>query len=431
MTRSSLPPAEEAEKGKRPSGTTVVCDYELATSENTCVAQVGDGGSGTPVTPTGAVTFTTTSGGFTSGAKCTLTPTPFSAQVASCSIVYETAFSGLPSITASYSGDANHSPSTGHTQLFGAGPEESSVLEGASSPGEFSGALTLETIVPVANSTVEAALDGHDPRAMPAPVRLPAVEAALDPTSATDLRLTEALATEVDLTGAQNPAGVAAMDESLQKLTDRAAELLQGPSPAEQAEGQKLMKQVGEATEAISKMLKQQSEYTIDAATGTKAAEAADQHIETTIEQAARLLQSPTPADQLKGQQLMEEARRSFDAFTKVLQRQGELSKETLKGTHASVASRRRGTRVRTVRTKSPGRVVVHVGAAGRLKISLHVDRRALARLAHGRSSLAAILHLNMVLPSRSLKGGLPRAFVERLTLERAAGHARHGHRKG
>src|ERR1039458_35081 len=62
---------EEAEKAaKRPTATTVTCNYEFATSENTCVAEVGDAGTGTPVMPTGAVTFTTTSGGFTSGASC-------------------------------------------------------------------------------------------------------------------------------------------------------------------------------------------------------------------------------------------------------------------------------------------------------------------------------------------------------------------------
>ena len=65
---------EEAEKSaKRPSATMVTCNYEFATSENTCVASVGDAGAGTPVTPTGTVTFTTTSGGF-SGASCSVTP---------------------------------------------------------------------------------------------------------------------------------------------------------------------------------------------------------------------------------------------------------------------------------------------------------------------------------------------------------------------
>lgn len=435
ITREGGPPAgeEEARKareakeaaekaGLRPTGTSVICNYEFATSQNVCTASVGDGGSGTPVTPTGTVSFTTASGGFANGTSCTLVATPLSPQVASCSIVYQTAFSGLPSITATYGGDARHASSSGHTQLLGAAPEESSVLEGPGPPGEFPEELTIEWVAPVPGTTIEAAVEGRDPRALPVPMKLPAIEAALDQTSAIDLRLTESHATEVDLGAAQDPTAVAAMDESLQKLTDRATELLQSPDPAKQAEGQKLMAQVAQTTQAISKMLKTQSEYTIDAVTGTKAAEAAGQHVESLEEQAIRLLQSPSPGDQAKGQQLMEEARRSFDAFTKVIQKQTELNQQAIKGTHASI-SRKRGVRVRTARRRAAGHRLARATAAGKLKLTMRLDAKSLRRLSRGHATLAEVLHLNVVLPSKQLAGGLPRAFVRPLTLKRTAGH--------
>ena len=153
---------EEAEKAKRPTATSVTCNYEFATSENTCVASVGDGGSGTPVTPTGSVTFTTTSGGFTSGASCSLAPTSGSPSVASCTLVYFTMNSGLPTITATYGGDARHTGSSGDTQFLGIGTE--GTYETPTGPsGEYPNEVILNTEVPIDGTTVEGTVESPMP----------------------------------------------------------------------------------------------------------------------------------------------------------------------------------------------------------------------------------------------------------------------------
>ncbi len=81
------------------------------------------------------VTFTTTSGGFTNGAKCSLTVTSGSPTGSNCSLVYQTAESGLPSITATYSGDSTHAPSVGHTQFLGFGVNEANFENPTGPPG--------------------------------------------------------------------------------------------------------------------------------------------------------------------------------------------------------------------------------------------------------------------------------------------------------
>jgi hypothetical protein len=199
---------EEAEKAaKRPTATTVTCNYEFATSENTCVAEVGDAGTGTPVMPTGAVTFTTTSGGFTSGASCSLAPTSGSPSVGSCTLVYQTANSGLPEITATYGGDARHTGSVGHTQFLGSGSEEGTAETPPGKPGEYPNEIELGLNVPTNGTTVEGAAEGSNPDPAPVPMTLPAL-LGLDAVSAADLKLTETDATKVDDSGAQNAKSV-------------------------------------------------------------------------------------------------------------------------------------------------------------------------------------------------------------------------------
>ena len=251
---------EEAEKtAKRPTATAVTCNYEFATSENTCVASVGDGGSGTPIMPTGAVTFTTTSGGFTSGASCSLAPTSGSPSVGSCTLVYQTANSGLPEITATYGGDAQHAGSVGHTQFLGTGSEEGTAETPPGTPGEYPNEIELGLNVPTGGTTVEGAANGPDPSPAPVPMTLPALT-GLDAVSAADLKLTETDATQVDASGAQNPKSVKEMDQSIEKLNQREVELTHAAGPAEQAEVKVLMKDTNETLESITKMLKAQEE---------------------------------------------------------------------------------------------------------------------------------------------------------------------------
>jgi hypothetical protein len=413
---------EEAERGaKRPTGTSVVCNYEFATSENTCAATVGDGGAPPSVTPTGTVTFTTASGGFSSGATCTVATVTSSPSVASCSLVYFTVNSGLPSITAAYGGDSQHAGSSGHTQFLGMGTE--GTYEAPTGPsGQYPNEVALNTEVPIAGTTVEGSVQGPDPHPIPVPIVLPGVSSALDAASAADLRIVEALVSEVDVGGAQNAAKVSELDQSVEKLDARAVELTKGTGAAEQAEGQKLLKDASECTEAITKMLKLKGEYAKDAVEGSKTAGQADQSIEKLDAQAVELLKNPSPADQAKGQALLNEANQTLEALLKAAKQKGEVVKKVI-GNASAAAARRKLAPIKTQRVRSLAYVTMRKAAAGRIKLKLHLNRSALAKLTGGRSSATVYVRVNMVLPSALFKGGVPRSFVHRITLKRAPKH--------
>jgi hypothetical protein len=360
---------EEAEKAKRPSATMVTCNYEFATSENTCLASVGDAGSGTPITPTGSVTFTTTSGGFSSGATCTLAPESTSPSIAACTLVYETANSGLPEITATYGGDARHTGSAGHTQFLGAGSEEGTAETPPGKPGEYPNEIELGLDVPTNGTTVEGAADGANPDPVPVPMTLPGL-AGLDSVSAADLKLVETDATKVDNSAAQNSGSVKEMDQSIEKLNQRTAEVMHSANPTEQAEVKTLTKDTTEAIESLTKMLKKQQEQ---------------------VQQAI---------DRNVGSVLIADVHR-----------------------HAK--------KQKTRTTKPLAYVVQDNVAAGKHVLTLKLKRGALEKLAGKRSSVSVYVRVDMILPSALYKGGLPRVFVKRLTLKRAPGGKGHkAHKK-
>jgi hypothetical protein len=104
--------------GTRPgsSFTAVQCTISVvAPSTSTCTAQVAGYGSSHLVSPTGAVSFTATSG--TVGSSCVLAATPGSPGISSCTVSYVPSASlspGIPPpVSAHYSGDSNFSASSG------------------------------------------------------------------------------------------------------------------------------------------------------------------------------------------------------------------------------------------------------------------------------------------------------------------------------
>ena len=338
----------------------VTCNYEFATSENTCVAAVGDAGAGTPVTPTGSVTFTTTSGAF-SGASCSLAPTSGSPSVGSCTLVYQTANSGLPEITASYSGDARHTASSGRTQFLGMGSGEGTEEVPPGAPGQYPNEITLGLEVPTNGTTVEGSAEGSNPSPAPLPLTLPGL-AGLDTVSATDLKpTTETDAKKVDASGGQNANSVKEMDQSIEKLNQRAVELTHAPAPAQQAEGQVLTKDTNETLESITKMLKAQQ----------------------------------------------------------------EAEKEIIKNAKSSAFSstRHKTAKKQKARTVKPlAHVIERNVAAGKLKLVLKLNRAALAKLAGKRASgVTVYVRVDMFLPSMLYKSGLPRSYVKTITLKRTA----------
>jgi hypothetical protein len=409
---------EQAEREKRPTGTSIICNYEFATSQNTCVASVGDGGAPPSIAPTGTVTFTTTSGGFSSGAACSIAPTPSSPSVASCSLVYFTTSSGLPSITATYSGDAHHAPSSGKTQFLGMGTE--GTFETPAGPsGQYPNEVGVETEVPISGTTVEAAAQGEEADALPLPITLPAVQSALDATSAADLRIAEALTTEVDVQGLQNPVTLSELDKSIEKLDARVVELTKSPSATEQAEAQKLLKDATETTEMITNIEKLRGEYGKDAITGSSKTLAAQQTIDRLGAEAVKLLESSNPADQAKGQAQLNEATKQLEALLKAARQRGETVKNVIGNASAAAASRPRLGPIKTRRVRSLGHVSRRNVAAGKLKLKLKLNRAALNKLAGRRNSVAVYVRVDMVLPSKLYPRGVPRAFVQRITLKR------------
>jgi hypothetical protein len=357
---------EEAEKAKRPSATMVTCNYEFATSENTCVASVGDAGTGTPVTPTGTVTFTTTSGGF-SGASCSVTPESTSPSIASCTLVYQTANSGLPEITATYGGDSRHTGSAGHTQFLGAGSEEGTAETPPGKPGEYPNEIELGLNVPTNGTTVEGVAQGPVTNPAPLPLTLPPLT-GLDAASAADLKLVETDLTKVDNTGAQNAADVKALDASLETLNQQAVNTKNTAStPAAQAEAQKLQQDTQKVEEELANEIKQKNEL---------------------MKQIANNLGS------------------------------------------VFIASRHKTAKRQKTRAIKPlGYVVRDNAPAGKLKLALKLNPAALNKLAGKRNSVSVYVRVDMFLPSALYKkSGLPRVFVERLTLKRAPGGKGHHH---
>jgi hypothetical protein len=65
---------------------------------------------------------------------------------------------------------------------------------------------------------------------------------------------------------------------------------------------------------------------------------------------------------------------------------------------------------------------------AGKLALDVPLNWVALSKLAGRHASVTVVVRVDMVLPSNSLAAGVPRVFVERITLKltaAATGHAR------
>lgn len=407
---------EEAEKAaKRPTGTTVTCNYEFASSENTCVAQVGDGGAQPFVTPTGTVTWTTTSGGFGNGATCSLAATPLSPAVASCTLTFFTANSGLPSITATYQGDSRHAGSVGHTQLLGEISETS--FEAPTGPsGQYPNEVDLGSEVPVSGTTVEAAVQSQIADPVPVPIVLPNPQSTLDQSSASDVRIVDALVSEVDVEGAQKPATVTEMDRSVEVLDARAVELDRSSSAAEQLKGQELLKDAAAASAQITALIKTDDEVLKGAIEGNAKVGRADESIEKLDSKAIEQFKSTSPAEDAKGQAELDEADKTLEELLKAVKQKDELLKKV--AANLSAASGLSG--VRAGRVRSLGYTRLQGVAAGKLKLKVPLSRSALKKLAGTRSSVAVYVRLSMILPSKLIPAGVPRSFVERLTLRRA-----------
>ncbi len=410
---------EAEKKGPRPTGTSVICNYEIATSEDVCGASVGDAGAGAPVTPTGTVKFSATTGGFASGVSCSLAATPLSPQVASCTVVFFASESKLPTVTAAYGGDSTHSGSTGSTQFLTAGLEEASLSQSGPS-GRYPNELQLETSVPAAGTTLETTVQTHESRPQPVPMSQPPVT-GLDTVSANDLRVVEALGMLADLDGLQNASVVKQLNSDVEKLDARAVEVSHSANPSEVAEAKRLLNETTAEIEALTRMEKMKNEAMLEIGrggglgTGNAAAEA---KLEKADVKTVELLQSPSPAEQSRAQHDLEQNTRVFEQLTKQLQKREEVTKEVARSIKASVA-RKHGARLVLVRTLPLGRLVAKNLPAGKQHLAVRLDRARMKAATRSRTSLPVFVRTVMFLPSKLFRTGLPRVVLQPLTLTR------------
>jgi hypothetical protein len=71
------------------------------------------------------------------------------------------------------------------------------------------------------------------------------------------------------------------------------------------------------------------------------------------------------------------------------------------------------------------GSVLEHDVHAGKLKLTVHLNKTLLRRLARTHSKLTVRLWIEMILPSKVVPGGIPVVSVKTLTLHRGNGHHR------
>jgi hypothetical protein len=119
-------PEETAPEGKPAAFVSVLCNiFPSAPSTSTCTADVGDLSSENHKTPTGTVTFSTTSGTLL-GTTCQLALTVGLGNIASCTVGFQPApetQQGAPlPVIAHYSGDSNFAAAEGGTSLQAASP---------------------------------------------------------------------------------------------------------------------------------------------------------------------------------------------------------------------------------------------------------------------------------------------------------------------
>jgi hypothetical protein len=364
---------EESEKAaKRPTATAVTCNYEFATSTDTCTAQVADAGAAPEVVPTGTVTFTNTgAGGFPYGTTCTITASASAPGVPFCSVIFLGGGSGLPMITASYGGDSHHSPSTGSTSFAQFGPPEETGEEFAfGGPDQFPETVTVETEAPVNGTTVDTSADQQtgqetDPPDPNSPIgmaldSIPKIDTAtLDPTGAQRLTALAGLVKQIPYS--EYP-GTAAQEVEVkgEALLAYARQLGASGDAAQVAQAESLYDQLVKVEEAYERVAKA-------TAAGQTAAPAASSSSYQPFAQAARARSHAKPREHI-----------------------------TLLG---SVLERD-----------------VH---AGKLKIKLHLKRAEMRRLARTHKRLTVYLWIQMRVPSKVIPGGLPVVIVKKLTLRR------------
>jgi hypothetical protein len=407
--RASGPPTEtttttttstSSSAGLRPTATSVICNYEVASSTDTCGATVGDAGPAPSVAPTGTVKFTGSApGSFASGATCALSASPFAPSAPSCTIQFYTSDGTvLPSITATYSGDSQHASSSGATHYFGGDPSGETTTEAPTPPpGEYGDEVEVSTNVPVADSTVQAC-------------------AAPGSASGSAAGLFDSLGS---MLGGLGP--------KIGKIADPtvAAQLKAGLGDLNKLDGVEGMLQGLNASQLNTKLT---GPFSVEAnnavgqvLSALHLAEGDAQH------------DSAGAADQQKAQQALQQMQQITEKLSELLRLQEAATCGAINNIRSVVPRAAIAARHKTAARGKRGGKLLHLAYslqrhvhAGPLTIKLHLNRAQLKRLAGKRHSLTLIVRVNMLLPSKAPHGGVPMSVVKTITLKQGPGKAKH-----
>ena len=359
-----------------PSGsvTQLICNYEVASSQDICTATVGDLGA-PPIAPTGTVKFTSASGGsFPLGSTCTLAGSPASGATTSCSVPFipfdfPTIF---PHLTASYPGDAKHTASSGSTFLGGLGNPNEQTSPPTTAEQTGTGQVGVTVDVPAAAVAVTAcALNGGASASS---------AGLLDAVNGSLLSVTASLAADVARTaGTITPSLADALNGDLQGVSVDVGQLQQ-----------QLQTLAGPPTPPLSLPA-------LESVMKTLAQQQKNAQIQAEIEAALKQVL----IDQLETTKLIQNMQSQCTAAPGATNSSVGVSAATKHPKHgrALAVARRRN---------------VHAGV---LHLKLHISLATLKRLAKGKTRITLLVPVNMVLSSKRFNQGFPLLSVQRVTL--------------
>jgi len=364
--------------GSSPSATSVSCYFDVASGVDTCTAQVADAANPPSAVPTGAIGFTNSgAGSFPAGHECTLRASAEAPAIPFCSVTFLPPNSNLPSITASYSGDAHFAPSSGITQF--ARTDAPPITDTPSPPpfaNEVPNSVTVNTTVPADGTTVATSAEDKDQVSKEQYEKLDKIDvpeinthglASQDAGKLNELQIQLALVVEAE--------SIKEYDEKVDKrfaeLNARASELEHSGYPGQEAQGRKLSSELDELGEYAEKVYEVLHGHPFNAEVGRVAV--------------AHML-------------LASSSRVSHKARKKIPHRRaGKRPK------HVTVLAR-------SVRS--------HV-AAGSYSVTLHFSRGQLKRLLGKKKKLTIYITVFMRVPHKGIKGGMPVVSAKAVTLTR------------
>jgi len=363
--------------GSSPSATSVSCYFDVASGVDTCTAQVADAANPPTTVPTGAVGFTSSgAGAFTAGHECTLTASADAPGIPFCSVAFLPPNSNLPSITASYSGDAHFAPSSGKTQF--AMTDAPPIGDTPSPPpfaNEVSSSVTVATTVPADGTTVATSAEDKDQVSKEQYDELDEIDVPDINTSGiapADARKLNDLQTQITLVAEAESITEydEEVDERFAALNARALELEHSGYPGKEAEGR-----------ALSDELDGLARY---------------------AEKIYEVLHGHPPN--------AEDARASAAAHG--FSARASAARHKRKIPHKRVGKRPKHVTVlaRSVRS--------HV-AAGSYSVTLHFSRAQLKRLLGKKKKLTVYITVFMRVPHKGIKGGMPVVSAKAVTLTR------------